>query len=176
MSTLRAPYVAERQAPAPDPGHTGQPSAARPAPARAFLARFARTLSVLLLSMAALLLGWSLASGTEWASSHQWLTATAATTGGGLAVAVWLRRSGWRRGTVHAVTWASPTVVLLPLVWLGWLTPDGLVLWGPVSTLFAVAFAMVADPMGVDDVLSGQERVVGEGVESSPVGDARHAR
>jgi hypothetical protein len=47
----------------------------------------------------------------------------------------------------------------LPLVWLGWLTPDGLVLWGPVSTLFAVAFALAADPMGVDGVLGGQMRL-----------------
>jgi hypothetical protein len=164
------PHVAERQAPAPDPGQTGQASAARSAPAQAFLARFARTLAVLLLSMAALLLGWNLVSGTDWASSHPWLTATAATTGWVLAVAVWLRRRGWRRGPVHVVTWAAPTVGLLPLVWLGWLTPDGLILWGPVSTLFAVALAMAADPIGVDGVLRGQMLVVRDGAESPLAG------
>ncbi len=147
--------MSERPAPTPDPRSTWQPSAARSAPARAFLGRFARTLAVLLLSMAALILGWNVASGTEWASSYPWLTATAATTIWVLAAAVWLRRRGWRRRPVHVVTWAAPTVGL-PLVWLGWLTPDGLVLWGPVSTLFAVALAMAADPMGVDGVLGGQ--------------------
>ena len=146
----RDPHVAERPATTPDPGHAGQPSAAMSASARAFLARFARTLAVLVLSMAALLLGWDPVLGTDWASSHPWLTATAATSGWVLAVAVWLRLRGWRRGPVHVVTWATPTVGLLPLIWLGWLTPDGLVLWGPVSTLFAVALAMAADPMGVD--------------------------
>jgi hypothetical protein len=140
------------------------------APARAFLARFARTLAVVLLSMAALLLGWNLVSGTDWTSSHPWLTATAATTGWVLAAAVWLSRRGWRRGPVHVVTWAAPTIGLLPLVWLGWLTPDGLVLWGPVSTLFAVAFAMAADPMGVDGVLGGQMRVVLDGAEYALAG------
>jgi hypothetical protein len=155
----RNPHGAQRLAPTLDPGHTGQPSAAMSASARTFLARFARTLALLVLSMAAVVLGWSLASGTDWASSHPWLTATAATTGWGLAVAVWLRRRGWRRGTVHLVTWAAPAIGLLPLVWLGWLTPDGLVLWGPASTLFAVAFAMAADPMGDDGGLGGQMRV-----------------
>jgi hypothetical protein len=140
------------------------------APARAFLARFARTLAVVLLSMAALLLGWNLLSGTDWASSQPWLTAAAATTGWALAAAVWLRRRGWRRGPVHVATWAAPTVGLTPLVWLGWLTPDGLVLWGPVSTLFAVALAMAAEPMGVDGVLGGQMRVVRDGGENALAG------
>ena len=166
----RDPHVAERLGPTPDPRSTWQPSAARSAPARAFLARFARTLAVLLLSMAALLLGWNLASGTDWASSHPWLTATAATTIWVLAAAVWLRRRGWRRRPVHVVTWAAPTVGLLPLVWLGWLTPDGLVLWGPVSTLFAVALAMAADPMGVGGLLGGQMRVVLDGAEHALAG------
>ncbi len=161
----RDPHVAERPAPTPDPRSTWRPSAARSAPARAFLGRFAWTLAVLLLGMTALLLGWNLASGTDWASSHPWLTATAATTIWVLAAAVWLRRRGWRRRPVHAVTWTAPAAGLLPLVCLGWLTPDGLVLWGPVSTLFAVALAMAADPMRVDGVLGGQMRVVLDGAE-----------
>jgi hypothetical protein len=168
-------HVAERLAPTPDPAHTGQPSAAMSPPARAFLARFAQTLAVVLLSMAALLLGWNLVSGTDWASSHPWLAATAGTTGWFLAAAVWLRRRGRRRGPVHVVTWAAPTVALLPLAWLGWLTPDGLVLWAPMSTLFAVAFAMAVDPMGVDGVLGGQVRVVLDGADVR-CGDAGHPR
>jgi hypothetical protein len=143
----RDPDGAERQVATPDPGHIGHPLPEGSAPARAFLARYVRTLAVLLISMAALLLGWNLASGADWASSHPWLTATAATSGWVIAVAGWLRRRGWPGTTLPAVTWAAPTVLLLPLVWLGRLSPDGLVLWGPVSTLFVVAFAMAAAPL-----------------------------
>jgi hypothetical protein len=91
-----------------------------------------------------LLLGWSVLAGTAWVSSHPWWTITAATAGWVLAVAPWLRRRGWRRGTVHTVTWAAPAAVLLPLVWIGWVLPGELVLWGPLTCLLAVATAMAA--------------------------------
>ena len=141
----RDPDASERPAPASERRHTGEPSAAASASARAFLVRYTRTLAALLIGIAALLLGWDLTSGTEQVSGHQWLTAIAATTGWVLAVGVWLCRRGWTGGTVHVVTWATPALLLLPLAWLGWLSPDGLILWAPVSTLFAVAFAMAAD-------------------------------
>jgi hypothetical protein len=103
--------------------------------------RYTRTLAALLIGIAALLLGWDLTSGTEWVSSHQWLTAITATTGWVLAVAGWVCRGGWPRGTLNVVAWTTPALLLLPLAWLGWLSPDGLILWVPVSTLFAVAAA-----------------------------------
>jgi hypothetical protein len=45
------------------------------------------------------------------------------------------------------VTWAAPAALLLPLIWIGWVSPGELILWGPVTGLFGVAFAMAADPM-----------------------------
>jgi len=132
--------------PTPGPGHAGPSGPVLSAPARGFLARYARTLAVLLISMALVLVVSSLVSTTEWVSSHPWSTATAATTGWVLAVAPWLRRRGWRRGTVHAVTWAAPTALLLPLVLIGWVSPGALILWGPLTSLFAVACAMAAAP------------------------------
>jgi hypothetical protein len=133
------------------PGHVGRLETLPSAPVRRFLARYARTLAVLLVSMAVLFLGWSSVSATEWVSSHPWWSAMAATTGWGLAVATWLRRQGWRRSTVHTVTWAAPAALLLPLVWIGWVLPGELVLWGPSTSLIAVATALAADPMGVHD-------------------------
>ncbi len=41
---------------------------------------------------------------------------------------------------------AAPAAVLAGLGALGWLTPAGLVLWGPVATVLAAAPAMAAQP------------------------------
>ena len=43
---------------------------------------------------------------------------------------------------MHVVTWAAPAAVLAPLAALGELTADGLVLWGPMTTVLAVALAL----------------------------------
>jgi hypothetical protein len=119
-------------------------------PARAFLGRYVRAVAVTLVSSAVVLIGWGLLSTGEWVSDHPWSTAGAATLGWVLAVGGWLRRRGWRRATVHAVTWAAPTALLLPLVGIGWVLPVELILWGPLTSLFGVACAVAADPMGVD--------------------------
>ena len=127
-------------------------SARRPgtveAPARAFLARYTRAVAVLLVGSAVVLLGRSVLSTGEWVSGHPWSTAAAGTLGWVLAVAGWLRRRGWRRAAVHAVSWAVPAALLLPLVTIGWVSPGGLALWAPVTTLLGVACAMAADPLG----------------------------
>jgi hypothetical protein len=146
-------------APTPRPGHDGRPGMLLSPSARAFLVRYARTLAVLLVSTAVLLLGWSKVSTTEWVSSHPWLAAVATTTGWALAVAPWLRRRGWSARTVHALTWAAPTALLLPLVWIGWVLPGEIILWGPVTSMFGVACAMAADP--VEDRVEQEQRPVG---------------
>jgi hypothetical protein len=50
---------------------------------------------------------------------------------------------------VHLVTWAAPAAVLAPLAVLGELSPDGLVLWGPVATVLAVCLAVTGRPARV---------------------------
>jgi hypothetical protein len=133
------------------PTHAGRPGTAPSAPARGLLTEYTRTLAALLVSMAVLLLGWRLVADTEWVSSNPWWTAVAATTGWALAVATWLRGRGWRRRTVHVVTWAAPAALLLPLTWIGWVLPSALALWAPLTSLIAVACAMAADPLGAHD-------------------------
>jgi hypothetical protein len=117
-------------------------------PARAFLGRYVRAVAVTLVSSAVVLLGWGLLSTGEWVSDHPWSTAGAATLGWVLAVGGWLRRRGWRRAAVHAVSWAVPAALLLPLVAIGWVSPAELALWAPLTTLLGVACAMAADPLG----------------------------
>ncbi len=133
--------------PAPVAGHASRQGTRFPVPARAFLAGYARAVGALLASVGVVLLGWSLVSSTEWVSSHPWWTATAASTIWALAAAGWLRRRGWRGRSLHGVTWAAPAALLLPLVWIGWVSPGELLLWGPVTGVFGVALAMAADPM-----------------------------
>ena len=107
---------------------------------RAFLAHYSVTLLPLLAALVALEFGWELAAGTTWAA------AAAAETGWALAVAGWLRMRGWRPSAVLLVTWAPAAVLAAPLA-VGWLSPAGLVLWGPVSTVLAAALVMAADPL-----------------------------
>ena len=163
MSTLHAPEptasravppvrrrgpVAGQHAPTPEPGCTRPEPAA--GSARAFLAWYARTLAVLLVGTAALLLGWNTVSAGDWTASRPWLMAAAATGIWSVAVTIWLLRQGWHRGVVHTVTWAAPAVLLLPLIGAGWISPAGLVLWGPVATVLAAALVMTVDPMAGD--------------------------
>ncbi len=85
--------------------------------------------------MLALEFGWGLFGGSSWP------TTAAAVTGWALAVAAWLRHCNWSAGAVLATSAAPAAVLALPAT-VGWLSPAGLVLWGPVSTLLAAALAM----------------------------------
>jgi hypothetical protein len=75
-----------------------------------------------------------------------WLAATAAVTGWSLAVSAWLRQRGWPAVTAQLATVAAPAALLAPLWALGWLSPAGLVVWGPISALLAIALVAVYDP------------------------------
>jgi hypothetical protein len=44
----------------------------------------------------------------------------------------------------------APAAVLAAPAALGWLSPSGLVLWGPVSTVLAVALALAAQPLALN--------------------------
>jgi hypothetical protein len=109
---------------------------------RSFLRGYLQGLTVLLGGLALLLLGWTWASSTSWAAGHPWAATAAATVGWSLGVAGWLSRRGWHGAHLHTVSWAAPVAVLLPLIWPGWLSPDGLLLGAPLVTVFAVALAM----------------------------------
>ena len=99
---------------------------------RRLLVGCAVTLVPLLGGLAALQLGWELTAGSTWGA------AAAAVTGYTSAVAGWLRLRGWATRTVVAVICTVPAVLALPLA-VGWLSPSGLVLWGPVTTVLTVA-------------------------------------
>ena len=131
MSTTTAPSAAHC-GPAVPPRPSQGPSAGR-----VFLTRYSVTLLPLLATGVGLQLGWGLMTNPSWAA------AAAVTAGWALAVAGWLRQVGWQAGAVHWVTWA-PAAVLTALAGPGWLSPAGLVLWGPVSAVLAVALAMAA--------------------------------
>ncbi|WP_448617743.1 hypothetical protein [Geodermatophilus sp. URMC 65] len=128
MSTATAPAAVERPLPAP-----GDSSAVR-----VFLARYGATLLPLLTALVALQLGWQMVTGSTWTA--------AVTAGWALAVAAWLRCRGWHVGTVLTVT-GAPAVLMVALAGPG-LSPAGLVLWVPVTTVLAVALAMAALPAG----------------------------
>jgi hypothetical protein len=126
------------------PPRTSQAAEPVPAPAaptaRAFLTGYARILLVPLTALAALLTGWTAGHGTGP------LLAAAAVVGWSVVVVVWLRRCGWPTATAHLAATAAPAVLLAPLAALGWLSAGGLVLWGPVSAVLAVALAAAHDP------------------------------
>jgi hypothetical protein len=90
--------------------------------------------------LAALVAGWALAAPTGWPP------ATAASAGWSLAVAVWLQHRRWPAATAHLAAWAAPIALLAPLAGLGWLSPAGLVVWGPVTALLAIALTAAYDP------------------------------
>jgi hypothetical protein len=124
-------------APGSDPG-TGAPpvpAAGAPTAVRTFLLRYVTTLLPLLTALFPLDLGWELLGGGSWPA------AAAVVTGWTVAVAAWVRRCDWPAGVVLAAG-AAPAAVLAPPAALGWLSPAGLVLWGPVSTVLAGAVAM----------------------------------
>jgi hypothetical protein len=106
-----------------------------------FLRRYVRTVGVLGVATAALVLGWTLAApGT-------WLPAVLVSAGWSVAVAAWLvRTTSLGRIAVHLCAWGAPAAVLLPLTAPGWLIANGLGLWWPLSTLLAVALALPQRP------------------------------
>jgi hypothetical protein len=100
------------------------------------LGAWVRALLVPLVVLVALPVGWTLTGAVGWP------VAVAAVAVGSAVSAVWLHRRGWPVGLVHVVSWAAPAAVLAPLAVLGELTADGLVLWGPMTTVLAVALAL----------------------------------
>ena len=74
-----------------------------------------------------------------------WPVVTAAVIGWSLGVAAWLRHHGWPIATAHLAAWAAPTALLAPLIAVGRLSPAGLILWGPVSALLAIALVATYD-------------------------------
>ncbi|MGZ4509017.1 MAG: hypothetical protein ACXVX8_18175 [Blastococcus sp.] len=132
MSTLLA-------SPAPVGDATQLIAGATPSPRR-FLAGYALTLLVPLVGLAVLLTGWTLARATGWPA------ATAATVGWSMTVIAGLRHRGWPPVMAHLASWACPTALLALLAELGWLSAGGLVLWGPVSAVLAVAVVSAYRP------------------------------
>jgi hypothetical protein len=124
----------------PPPRGTWFPPAVGTSEATRFLTAFSGTLLPLMATVVALELGWSLSAAATWPA------AAAVTIGWALATSVWLYRRGWEARTVLAIL-ATPAVVLTGPAALGWLAPEGLVLWGPVGTVLVAALAMVADPL-----------------------------
>ena len=137
---------------APDstaPSATAAPADPRPGageslPLRAFLVRYTGTL----LPLSAVLVLVSLVGRllADRAEVPGWPVAVAAAGGWALAVTAWLRRRGWGASLLAAVV-AGPVALLAGSAAAGWLAPSGLLLWGPVSTLIAVALALAAQPM-----------------------------
>ena len=107
---------------------------------RAFLVTYGTTLVPLLAGLLALELGWTQLDGSTWP------VAAAALTGWSVAAAAWLHRRHWPCSTVGAVA-GAPAVLLAGPIALGWLSPAGLVLWGPMITLLAVAWVMTMTPL-----------------------------
>ncbi len=128
MSTATIPPATTRPAP---PG----PAAADPAAVRTLLVGHGVTLLPPLAALIALQVWW------EGIADGGWAPAAAAVTGWALGVVGWLRRRGWRPDAVRTVV-GAPAAVLAGPAALGWLSPDGVVLWGPVSAVLVVALVM----------------------------------
>jgi hypothetical protein len=128
-------------------GHAGRaaPSPATPpvAAVRAFLVGYVVALTPLVAGLLALEVGWVRLGAASWPA------AVAALTGWSLAVAAWLHHRRLPAGTVDVVVLA-PLIVLAGPWSFGWLSPDGLVVWGPASTLLTVALALSAGPSALD--------------------------
>jgi hypothetical protein len=125
--------------PTTHPGPTGSATATDQPAVRTVLAGYTVTLVPLLVGLAALELGWELTAGTTW------VAAAAAVAGWALAVASWLGLRGWRTRPVRTVLGTAAAVLAAALV-AGWLSPAGLVLWGPVTTVLTVALALAEQP------------------------------
>src|SRR4051794_26419366 len=141
-TTGRVADATSRQAAAPLPNAAAGDGSA----ARAFLLRYTVTLLSLAAALVAVQAGAQLLP--EGAGTLGWGWPMSIAAGWALAVAAWLRRRGWATGTLVAVAvGAGPAAALAIPAAAGWLSPAGLLLWGPVSTLLAVALALVAQPL-----------------------------
>jgi hypothetical protein len=133
MSTATIPPATAHPAPPAPPAADASPAI------RTFLVGYVVTLLPLLAALVAMEFGWELLADDGWAP------AAAAMTGWVLAVAGWLRLRGWRPGTALVVICTSVAVLAAPSA-VGWLSPAGLVLWGPVTTVLTVALTLVQQP------------------------------
>jgi hypothetical protein len=133
VPTTTSPPLPDHRVPRPSLPAPGARAAVR------FLTGFSATLLPLVATAVALGLGWS-------SSAQTWPVASAVVTGWTLAAAGWLHHRSWTAGAVLAVL-AAPATVLAGPAALGWLTPAGLVLWGPVGSVLAAALAMTAHPV-----------------------------
>jgi hypothetical protein len=103
------------------------------------LTGWAVTLLPLLAAVVALELGWSVLATVSWPVT------AGGVAGWALASAGWLSHRRWPAGHVLTVI-AGPALALALPGALGELSPAGLQLWGPVSTVLAVALAMTIQP------------------------------
>jgi hypothetical protein len=135
MTTLSAPPVTR------PPAQSGHPTGSQDgSTARRVLSGYFRLLSVPLAGALCLAAGWTLLPATGWA------TAAGAMAVWSSAVLAWLHRRRWRAAPAHLAAWAAPAALLAPMAALGALSPSGLALWGPVSTLLAIALVAASDP------------------------------
>jgi hypothetical protein len=149
MSTVTClPLSADREGTAPS-----QPAKAPPRPAagassavRACLIHYTGTLLPLIAALAALQLGGLLLVDGADTLAGGWPVAVVIAAGWALAVAVWLRHRGWPAATLVTAVAAPVAVLALPAA-VGWLSPAGLLLWGPMSTVLAVALPLTARPL-----------------------------
>jgi hypothetical protein len=141
MSTATCP---PRSAAAPSRAPHSRPAAGDFSSVRASLLRYTGTLLPLVAALVALQLGGLLLPDPVGTLYPGWPVAVAAAAGWALAVAVWLRCRGWTTPTLVPVV-AGPVAVLAAAA--GWLSPAGLLLWGPVSTVLAVALMLAAQPL-----------------------------
>jgi hypothetical protein len=123
------------------------PAVDGPRAVRRFLAGYVGTVLPLVAGAAVLVLAWELLADGVPAAGPRWAAAAVAVTAWAGAVVLWLHRRGRRRSTLHVVAWAGPAAVLAVPAAAGWLSPDGLVLWGPVTSVLAVALAMAERPL-----------------------------
>jgi len=119
-------------------------SGAHEVSARAFLANYASTLLVPLIGLVLLLTGWTITAADGWPAAVAAVGIFAA------GSAAWLRRRAWTPALAHLVTWAVPAALLVPSAALGRLSADGLVLWGPVTTVLAVCLTLTHEPLPVN--------------------------
>jgi hypothetical protein len=114
---------------------------------RASLIRYTGTLLPLVAALVALQLGGLLLVDSADTLAGGWPVAVVVAAGWALAVAVWLRHRGWTTATLVTAVAAPVAVLALPAA-VGWLSPAGLLLWGPVSTVLAV-LAVALPPTAV---------------------------